>query len=138
MVTNALQHSGGREFTVKVHASPKAQHVLVEVHDDSSALPRTLAADDDAEGGRGMLLISQLAAACGAAPTKRGKRVWAVITLPEQSLTRRQLLLRPGRATRSIVGRLTRPRAPAGISRLPLPVSRQTLSRPDRQRSTQQ
>lgn len=109
MVTNALQHSDGPEFTVKVKASPTTRRILVEVHDNSSALPCTLPATDDAEDGRGMWLIQQLAAASGAQPTKRGKRVWAAIIIPEQPLTRRQLLLRPRRATRAIAGRLTRP-----------------------------
>lgn len=110
MVTNALQHSGGREFAVKVRASPDNRRILIEVHDDSSALPRTLSAADDAEDGRGMWLINQLATASGAEPTKRGKRVWAAIAIPEQPLTRRRLALRSGRATRAVVSRLACPR----------------------------
>ncbi|WP_329177304.1 ATP-binding protein [Streptomyces sp. NBC_01477] len=110
MVTNALQHSGGQEFTVKVKASPATRRILVEVHDDSSALPRTLPATDDAEYGRGMWLINQLAATSGAELTKHGKRVWASVAIPQQPFTRRQFLLRPGRAARAIARRLARPR----------------------------
>ncbi|MFF6961078.1 ATP-binding protein [Streptomyces sp. NPDC008317] len=108
MVTNALQHSDGREFTVEMKASARLIHV--EVHDDSSALPRMLLAADDAEDGRGMWLINQLAAESGAEPTKRGKRVWATITIPGQPRCRRRLLLLPGRATRAVASRWARPR----------------------------
>jgi len=68
-------HSGSRKFTVKVRAGPTDRRIRVEVHDGSSALPHTLAAANDAEDGRGMWLISQLAAANGAEATKRGKSV---------------------------------------------------------------
>ena len=40
----------------------------------------------------------------------RAKCVWAEIALPEQRLTRRQLILRPGRAARAVARRLTAPR----------------------------
>ncbi|WP_327290130.1 ATP-binding protein [Streptomyces sp. NBC_01198] len=110
MVTNALQHSGGREFTIRLRASSAARRIVVEVRDDSAVLPRMLAPTDDAEDGRGMWLIQQLALASGAEHTRRGKRVWATIAIPEQPLSCRQFLLRPGRVARAVTARLTGPR----------------------------
>jgi two-component sensor histidine kinase len=110
MVTNALQHGSGQEFTIRLKVSAAARRILVEVHDGSGALPRLLSPTDDAEDGRGMWLVQQLALASGAERTKRGKRVWATIALPEQPLRRRQFLLRPVRVARAVTARLTDPR----------------------------
>ncbi|MEW1866453.1 ATP-binding protein [Streptomyces sp. NPDC088194] len=107
MVTNALQHSGGREFTIRLRASPAARRIIVEVRDDAAALPLMLPPTDDAEDGRGMWLIQQLALGSGAEHTKCGKRVWATIAIPKQTLSRRQFLLRPGRVARAATARLT-------------------------------
>ncbi|WP_405583484.1 ATP-binding protein [Streptomyces sp. NBC_01190] len=112
MVTNATRHSGCREFTVKVRASPGARRILIEVHDGLATLPavpvlpRTRSAAD-AEGGRGMWLIDQLAAISGADLTRHGKRVWAMIAIPEQPLVRGRLLLHPVRALRARRARRT-------------------------------
>jgi anti-sigma regulatory factor (Ser/Thr protein kinase) len=125
MVTNALQHSGGREFTIRLRASPAARRIIVEVRDDSAALPRMLPPSDDAEDGRGMWLIQQLALASGAEHTRRGKRVWATIAIPKQPLSRRQFLLRPGRAARAATARLTGPRR-RPISATPTPADPRT------------
>jgi hypothetical protein len=57
-----------------------------------------------------MWLIQQLALASGAEHTRRGKRVWATIALPEQPLRRRQFLLRPGRVARAVTARHIDPR----------------------------
>lgn len=110
MVTNALQHSGGREFTIRLRASPAARRILVEVRDDSAVLPRMRRPTDDAEDGRGMWLIQQLALGSGAERTRRGKRVWATIAIPKQSVRRRKFLPRRGRAARAATARLTGPR----------------------------
>ncbi|MFJ1581911.1 ATP-binding protein [Streptomyces sp. NPDC088197] len=120
MVTNALQHSGGREFTIRLRASPAARRILVEIRDSSAALPRMLPPTDDAEDGRGMWLIQQLALATGAEPTRRGKRVWATIAIPKQPLRCRQFLFRPGRVTRAATARLT------GLRRRPISVDAHT------------
>jgi hypothetical protein len=56
MVTTALQHSGGREFTIRLRASPAARRIIVEVRDDSAALPKSSAGAHDhpyPPGGRG-------------------------------------------------------------------------------------
>ncbi len=52
----------------------------VEVADSSPAAPTVTHAPHDAERGRGLLLVSQLADAWGARPTPpRGKVVWFVL-----------------------------------------------------------
>jgi len=47
-----------------------------EVHDSSPALPRVLQVDRDAENGRGLHVVSQLATRWGSRPTRNGKAVW--------------------------------------------------------------
>ena len=46
------------------------------MHDSSPALPRVLQVDRDAENGRGLHVVSQLATRWGARRTHTGKVVW--------------------------------------------------------------
>ncbi len=55
-----------------------------EVHDSSPALPRVLQVDKDAENGRGLHVVSQLATRWGARRTTGGKVVWCEQSLPEE------------------------------------------------------
>jgi hypothetical protein len=55
-----------------------------EVHDSSPALPRVLQVDKDAENGRGLHVVSQVAARWGARRTLSGKVVWCEQALPEE------------------------------------------------------
>ncbi|MEV7357979.1 ATP-binding protein [Kitasatospora sp. NPDC091276] len=81
----------------------------VEVYDGSTALPRRRQAGTDAETGGGLLLVQRLALAHGTERTKRGKRVWAELALPEQAVTRRQLMAAPRRTVRAALRVLPRP-----------------------------
>jgi hypothetical protein len=54
-----------------------------EVHDSSPALPRVLQVDRDAENGRGLHVVSQLATRWGARRTHSGKVVWCEQALSE-------------------------------------------------------
>ncbi|MGW5351366.1 ATP-binding protein [Streptomyces sp. NPDC004031] len=81
LATNAVRHGGGTGFTVRLEARPAARRIRVEIGDDSSSPPRLLKAADDAEDGRGMWLVDQLAAASGCEATPSGKRVWAEIAM---------------------------------------------------------
>lgn len=54
--------------------------VVVEVWDVSEEPPALRRADDDAEDGRGLLLVQQLAADWGSYPTTGGKAVWAQLS----------------------------------------------------------
>ncbi|MFI0982478.1 ATP-binding protein [Streptomyces sp. NPDC021093] len=79
---NAIEHGGrhGPLFEVKVTA--EGPHCLVEVSDASRTPPRPVEADQDDEGGRGLLLVAALAEETGhhdCHPT--GKTVWARLVL---------------------------------------------------------
>jgi serine phosphatase RsbU (regulator of sigma subunit) len=56
--------------------------LVVEVTDDSAALPRLRHPDEDDERGRGLQVISQLAQRWGARRTATGKVVWCEQALP--------------------------------------------------------
>ncbi|WP_411292871.1 ATP-binding protein [Streptomyces sp. CBMA123] len=108
LVTNAVQHSDRPMLTVAVHVSVRLQRALVEVYDGSTALPRRRRAAADAESGRGLELVECLALAHGVERTERGKRVWAELALPEQPVTRRQVLAGPRRLVRAALNALGR------------------------------
>jgi anti-sigma regulatory factor (Ser/Thr protein kinase) len=73
-VTNALLHASDRA-RLRVRAAPEG--LLVEIEDDSEALPRgPRASDPDALGGRGLRLVDELATRWGYYPSRPGKVVW--------------------------------------------------------------
>lgn len=78
--SNAVRHAASA-FTVVVHFD--GARVRVEVGDGSRVLPRLRRSAPDDESGRGLLLVEQLAAAWGVAPTVQGKRVWFEVAAPE-------------------------------------------------------
>ncbi|MFG2827350.1 ATP-binding protein [Streptomyces sp. NPDC048434] len=127
LVTNAVRHGTGAMLTIGVRANLSRRRVLVEVYDGSRILPVPRYAAPEDEAGRGMALIGRLSVCHGAERTACGKCVWAEIALPTQRLTRRQLLLRPGRAARAVARRLTSvpsgPRAHRGRHSSPRPPS---------------
>ncbi|MFD3790026.1 ATP-binding protein [Streptomyces cyaneofuscatus] len=55
--------------------------VVVEVWDVSGEPPRLRRAGDDAEGGRGLFLVQELAARWGSYGTAGGKAVWAQLAV---------------------------------------------------------
>ncbi|MEU5385035.1 ATP-binding protein [Kitasatospora cineracea] len=112
LVTNAVRHSKGAMLTVAVHADPARRLAMVEVFDGSLILPQARTVGPDAEAGRGMFLVERLARDHGAERTDAGKRVWAELILPEQPLSRRQLLLQPRRAARTLFDRFRPPQRP--------------------------
>lgn len=76
LVTNAARLN--TPFTLALTPEPGA--VLIEVTDNSPALPQLKKPPTDAEDGRGLILVSAIAAAWGTHPHKNGKTVWARIT----------------------------------------------------------
>ncbi|MEU9333013.1 ATP-binding protein [Streptomyces sp. NPDC048290] len=112
LVTNGVVHGTGTVLTVGVHADLGRRRVLIEVYDDSLALPHRRAAGLYAESGRGLLLIDQLAIRHGAERAGLGKRVWAEIAIPRQPRTRHRLGFRPCQAARSVARRLSAPLRP--------------------------
>ena len=74
MVTNAVRHAAP-PVSVEIEASE--DDVVVAVCDGSPDRPVPREADDDAEGGRGMLLVNLLTVDHGVRPQPPGKTVWA-------------------------------------------------------------
>jgi serine phosphatase RsbU (regulator of sigma subunit)/anti-sigma regulatory factor (Ser/Thr protein kinase) len=80
LVTNAIKYANGE---ILLRLVLETESLVCEVHDSSPALPRVLQVDKDAENGRGLHVVSQLAARWGARRTHTGKVVWCEQTLPE-------------------------------------------------------
>jgi len=81
LVTNAFKYAKG-ETSMRLILQPDS--LVCEVHDTSPALPRVLQVDKDAESGRGLHVVSQLAARWGARRTHTGKVVWCSQPVPEE------------------------------------------------------
>lgn len=82
LATNALLHgvrsAPGSSVRVVVDARPG--RTRVEVHDACPTLPYIRPTSTLSERGRGLLLVSLMAAAWGSADRSTGKMVWAVVT----------------------------------------------------------
>lgn len=84
LVTNAVTHAENADGAGSISMCVRrlAAEVRVEVHDGSHEMPvpMPLAVDDDAETGRGLMLVDTLAAEWGFYRTPGGKAVY--FTLP--------------------------------------------------------
>jgi anti-sigma regulatory factor (Ser/Thr protein kinase) len=80
LVTNAVRHA---QPPVRLEMQADADRVTIAVADGCPGRPRQRAANEDAEGGRGMFLVDLLAAETGVRPNPPGKTVWAA--LPRRS-----------------------------------------------------
>ena len=78
LVTNAIKYAKGE---ILLRLILESGSLACEVHDSSPALPRVLQVDRDAENGRGLHVVSQLATRWGARRTHTGKVVWCEQTL---------------------------------------------------------
>jgi serine phosphatase RsbU (regulator of sigma subunit)/anti-sigma regulatory factor (Ser/Thr protein kinase) len=81
LVTNAIKYANG-EVMLRLILEPDT--LVCEVHDSSPALPRVLQVDKDAENGRGLHVVSQVASRWGVRRTSGGKVVWCQQLVPEQ------------------------------------------------------
>lgn len=81
MATNALLHGvpPGRGYRVMVWLDHDGL-LRVEVHDSGGGAPRVARVDDDAESGRGLVLVDALADKWGVGERNPGKVVWAEFT----------------------------------------------------------
>ena len=79
LVTNAIKYAKG---DILLRLVLESDSLVCEVHDPSPALPRVLQVDRDAENGRGLHVVSQLATRWGARRTHAGKVVWCEQTVP--------------------------------------------------------
>jgi serine phosphatase RsbU (regulator of sigma subunit)/anti-sigma regulatory factor (Ser/Thr protein kinase) len=84
LVTNAVRYGkseyaadGDIQFRLILEGG-----LICEVYDSSPALPRVLQVDRDAENGRGLHVVSQLAKRWGARRTPTGKVVWCEQLVP--------------------------------------------------------
>ncbi|WP_369221610.1 SpoIIE family protein phosphatase [Streptomyces sp. R39] len=83
VVTNGLVH-GDSDVYVCVRRYP--ERVRVEVRDSDPHPARTVTIpreEDQAEGGRGLVIVSALASAWGNSPSGRGKTVWFELPIPD-------------------------------------------------------
>jgi anti-sigma regulatory factor (Ser/Thr protein kinase) len=80
LATNALVHGvpPGRGFLLRLLPLPYDGGVRVEVHDSGDGVPAIPQADvrEPGEGGRGLLLVSELADKWGVGERNPGKTVW--------------------------------------------------------------
>jgi anti-sigma regulatory factor (Ser/Thr protein kinase) len=82
VVTNALIH-GDSDVDIHVRGYPERVRVEVRDSDPHLALPVSLGlAEDEAEGGRGLVIVSAMASAWGNSPSGRGKTVWFELRTP--------------------------------------------------------
>lgn len=75
LVSNVVDHAR-TEFTVRVVASHDLVRVRVEVSDGSAVLPAVVDAAVDAERGRGLALLDQMAGSWGVDTRPDGKTIW--------------------------------------------------------------
>jgi len=85
LVTNAIKYaSNNGEDQVMLRLVLEPDSLVCEVHDSSPALPRVLQVDRDAESGRGLHVVSQMASRWGARRTATGKVVWCEQPVPAE------------------------------------------------------
>jgi anti-sigma regulatory factor (Ser/Thr protein kinase) len=82
LVTNAIRYAKGGEILLRLILEPET--LVCEVHDSSPALPRVLQVDKDAENGRGLHVVSQMASRWGVRRTASGKVVWCEQLVPAE------------------------------------------------------
>ena len=78
LVTNAVRYAQGQIGLRLVLEGG----LVIEVLDDSAALPRLRHPDDQDERGRGLQVVSQVAQRWGARRAVSGKVVWCELPLP--------------------------------------------------------
>ncbi|WP_258056181.1 SpoIIE family protein phosphatase [Streptomyces sp. Ru62] len=82
VVTNGLVH-GDSDVYVVVRRYPDRVRTEVRDSDPHRAVPVTVPRkEDEAEGGRGLMIVSALASAWGNSPSGRGKTVWFELPVP--------------------------------------------------------
>ena len=74
LVTNAIRHEKGETIALAIDCSQ--DRLRVDVHDTSRSAPTLVDAPVDAETGRGLTLVANLADEWGSYPTLWGKAVY--------------------------------------------------------------
>ncbi|WP_318036686.1 sodium/proline symporter PutP [Streptomyces chengmaiensis] len=83
LVTNAIRHATGPVALRLI----RDRALICEVSDASSTSPRLRHARTTDEGGRGLLIVAQLARRWGTRYTRTGKIIWTEQALPAESAT---------------------------------------------------
>ncbi|HEV2372186.1 MAG TPA: ATP-binding protein [Streptosporangiaceae bacterium] len=80
LVTNAIAHVAGQ--TIMLTITCQRDQLRVDVHDTSCSAPVLMEASDDAEAGRGMMLVATLSTDWGCYQTLAGKAVYFTLAFP--------------------------------------------------------
>lgn len=82
LVSNAILHAGGAEQAIELRADDRSGVVHIEVQDHDPRAPETGPTAVDADRGRGLLIVGQLAEQWGWEPVHgNGKRVWCEVAV---------------------------------------------------------
>ena len=81
LVGNAVRHTTPRSDPLTVRLSMTPRRLRVEVVDTIPGAPSVRRPPVEAEGGRGLWLVSELATRWGVEPDPAGKRVWVEVAL---------------------------------------------------------
>ncbi len=79
LVTNAIRHEAGEAITLAITCS--GGQLRVDVHDTACSLPAVVDAADDAESGRGLMLVATLSDEWGSYRTHAGKAVYFALAI---------------------------------------------------------
>ena len=79
LVGNAVRHGSGGRLTLRLSMTPR--RLRLEVRDSSESTPTLRKPPVDAEGGRGLWLISELSTRWGVEPAPPGKCIWVEVAL---------------------------------------------------------
>lgn len=84
LLSNGVRHAGGLlVITLRYVHRHGRDRIRIEVHDTNATFPRRAEPDDDAESGRGLLLVQSLSSTFGWTSATGGKVVWAELDLPD-------------------------------------------------------
>jgi anti-sigma regulatory factor (Ser/Thr protein kinase) len=85
LVTNAVLHGAEpASFTIYTDREADRGLLFIEVEDSKPDAPDPGDADENAESGRGLMIVEALAEDWGVEPTTGGKRVWASLAVAER------------------------------------------------------
>ena len=79
LVGNAVRHGSGGRLTLRLSMTPR--RLRLEVTDNAPGTPTVRTPPAEAEGGRGLWLISELSTRWGVEPAPPGKRIWVEVAL---------------------------------------------------------
>ena len=79
LVGNAVRHGGGGHLTLRLSMTPR--RLRLEVFDSGEGTPAVRKPPPDAEGGRGLWIISELSTRWGVEPAPPGKCIWVEVAL---------------------------------------------------------